>query len=527
MRFSFITAAFAFFCGALFAQTLPVIHETSFGIPGSSSFFDGTYPLDDLTQDGVPDFAVRTRTPGPNVFIRLELISGSDGAVVQQIYPSDGSTMGRAEAQPMTLGDMNGDGIPEIALSAPTFGVAITTFAPPAVRLQDGATGQVLWTTPVSPGTNDLEEIGPPVPAGDLDGDGVTDLVVLLEGASVLPLLGSSTPSRLRWLSGATGALLHEIVDDARLIERVINVGDANADGINDFAVAAPGASLNALNAGAVSLISGADFSYLQFWVGTMPSDRFGSGIAAAGDVDQDGCADVMIAAQGRDKVFVFSGQPAALLQSFDLNLGGLSFVRLESPIRSFDWNGDGIEDRWFTGFQTFTIRSGVDMSVLFSTFDTTRRLVGDVNGDGIVDLASSEPSLTNPRLMVVTAHKGAEAYGTGSGPIGLSWQPSSLVPANGTLAATGGNPSSSGVLAVSTNRSFGQIPGSTLPLFVSLAPTALLLLEPIALDAQGSWSTTLSLTQPALADTSLFFQWASLSGTSQSSNGLQLLFSQ
>lgn len=152
----------------------------------------------------------------------------------------------------------------------------------------------------------------PVAAGGDLDGDGHGDLVV---GA---PGLGDGADEARGGASVLYGPISWEeaslAVGAARLLgepghragRSLAVAGDFDADGFDDVAVGAPGA-----DAGAVHLIYGGagrlagDLSLATAtgatWLGEATGDAAGHAVAAAGDLDGDGYADLLVGAPGSD----------------------------------------------------------------------------------------------------------------------------------------------------------------------------------------------------------------------------------
>lgn len=160
----------------------------------------------------------------------------------------------------------------------------------------------------------------------------------------------------------------------------VANVGDINGDGIDDFVVGARGADPTGDITGAAYVIYGRtggrsltlDLTGLAASdgfaiVGDAVGDQFGSGVSAAGDVNNDGINDIIIGAtRGNDggldagEAYVIYGQAGATRGTLDV--GALT------QSDGFQLIGDAPYD-----YAGFSVSGG-----------------GDVNGDGIDDVIVS-----------------------------------------------------------------------------------------------------------------------------------------
>jgi hypothetical protein len=84
--------------------------------------------------------------------------------------------------------------------------------------------------------------------------------------------------------------------------------GDFDGDGVFDLVIGAPNDDTSFLNAGQVTVRSGANGSLLQRWSGASPHASCGSRVAVIGDVDGDGRSDVLIASPGSEFGLFASG---------------------------------------------------------------------------------------------------------------------------------------------------------------------------------------------------------------------------
>jgi hypothetical protein len=221
----------------------------------------------------------------------------------------------------VALGDVNGDGIPDIITGAGPGGT-------PMVAVFDGATGQLIrqftaYTTAFTGGIF--------VAAADFNGDGRADIVT---GAD------AGGGPEVRVFDGATGAIIRDFMAyDVHFGGGVrVAAGDVNGDGVPDIITGAgPGGGPQ------VKVIDGVTGGLLQTFMAYAVG--FHGGVyVAAGDVNGDGHADIITGAGagGGPQVKVISGANGSLLQTFmAYNPGFSGGVRVAAA----DIEGNGLAD--------------------------------------------------------------------------------------------------------------------------------------------------------------------------------------
>jgi hypothetical protein len=171
----------------------------------------------------------------------------------------------------------------------------------------------------------------------DIDGDGAREAII---GAPFHRNSQGVVTGHADVMSGRTGALLHRFEGgpEDRLGYAMADAGDVNGDGVADVVVGAPGVSQLACVAvprpGRVYVYSGADGSLLLRMAGEADGDQFGAAVASAGDADRDGHADVLVGAPCHDgpagqdagRAYVVSGRTGAVLRTHDGRQAGDGF---------------------------------------------------------------------------------------------------------------------------------------------------------------------------------------------------------
>ena len=318
--------------------------------------------------------------------LSLALVSALASPAASQVHSFFGSgQQERLGHDVAAAGDVNADGTPDIVVGGPyaiLFGC--DTGVRTGARVYSGSDGSVLHTFVTS---NSDDHHGVQVRgAGDVDGDGFDD--VLVANGSDFCCYGAND---LFVYSGQTGAVIHHVQHIPWWYYFHKNdmdaVGDANGDGFDDFAVGDGGSDF-------VTVYSGLDASPLLHLTGAGPN--FGASVAHVGDWDGDGVGDLAFSVDATSTRVVALPAGTVLL---DVPFGGVI-----DDVGDFD--GDGQRDLLIGGFYgelTHTAQarvvSGANGAVLQTYGGWTRyRTAGDYDGDGTVDLVVGDPTETMGR---------------------------------------------------------------------------------------------------------------------------------
>jgi hypothetical protein len=315
-----------------------------------------------------------------------------------------GDTFGWVAAD---LGDLDGDGVHEFAIGAPFNGVGGANAG--RAYVYNGKTFALMYALTGEPQSTLAFGIAA---AGDVDGDGVGDIVLgAIQSGNAHANLGNGFA---RVYSGKTGAHIRTIggaaLNDAAGFS-VGSAGDVDKDGHADLLVASPYADSNGVDSGRVLIVSGATGATLFTFDGEAAGDLLGTAAAGVGDVNKDGVPDVLIGARNagssqRGRAYVRSGKDGKVVYTFDADATGadLGWFFAATP---GDVNKDGVPDLFSTDFDDDTddagayatgrayVWSGADGSLLLDLpgrvadegFGIGRARVGDVDHDGYDDL--------------------------------------------------------------------------------------------------------------------------------------------
>lgn len=320
----------------------------------------------------------------PTSPIPLSTLNGTNG------FRLDSDNSYNYSGQTLASGDFNGDGIDDLLIGSPSsqlaglersgsshvvFGRRTGFAAVISLSSLNGTTGFRL------DGAAALDQSGASLSAGDINGDGVDDLIIgsVRTSGSSYVVFGRSSGNfgavvSLSTLNGTTGFR----IDGGSIHSDISAAGDINGDGVNDLVIGTNRASPNGLvDAGSSYLVFGRSVGGFAALVnlsalngssgfrldGANARDGSGTAVSAAGDVNGDGIDDLIIGAtyaspnalNGAGSSYVVFGRTsfAAIISLSTINgsngfrLDGIAELDRsgESVAAAGDLNGDGVDD--------------------------------------------------------------------------------------------------------------------------------------------------------------------------------------
>ena len=253
---------------------------------------------------------------------KVYVYSGASGSLV---YSIDGESGGHKFGWSlMQADDVDGDGVSDLVAGAP-FADPAGLFSAGSVYFYSGATGSFIRRLD---GEARFDQFGMSLSsAGDVDADGLADIIVGAPGATIGDLTGAGSAFVY---SGASGALIHRLDGEASLDHfggSVSAAGDVDADGIPDLLVGAPFADPGSrVDAGSAYIYSGSGGSLILRLDGQAPGDEFGLTTALSKDLDGDGTPDLIVGAHLADptgrraggSIYLHSGTDGSLIRRLD-----------------------------------------------------------------------------------------------------------------------------------------------------------------------------------------------------------------
>ena len=327
----------------------------------SAGFGRSVCSIGDLNGDGNEDLAVgsprQVSSTTGGVWI---LLMDDDGTVQTEHFiaspePGGGARFGTSVR---SIGDLDGDGVEDLAVGAPfADALWIVLLNADGTSKAESKIAENVGGLTAAVSGDFGESI---VLLGDLDGDGIADLAVGApndnEGAVwILFLNADGTVKSHQEISDAAGSLVGSLGNDDDFGSALASIGDLNGDGFVDLAVGAPKDDEAGNNRGATWILflnaSGLVIEELKItrsdWGPDFLHHSFGGGLAALGDLDGDGVMDLAAAGPQSEVIWILLLEPDGTVNDhFLLNFTGIGGGELGVSLAVLDdVNGDGVRD--------------------------------------------------------------------------------------------------------------------------------------------------------------------------------------
>ena len=279
------------------------------------SFGESVSGAGDMNDDGYDDLVVGAWPAGDPNAGRAYVYSGQTGVLLHAFTgEAAGDYFGTSVSG---AGDVNDDGYADLIVGASGNDGAGENAG--RAYVYSGGISVFCFT-----GEAEGDEFGYSVSgAGDVNNDSYDDLIV----GAYRNQAGGYDAGRAYVYSGQTGVLLWTFTGEAaedRLGESVSGAGDVNNDGFDDLIVGAQWNDAGGDESGRAYVFSGSNGDTLHVFTGEAAHDLFGASVSGAGDVNDDGYADLIVGApvndaggSGAGRAYVYSGQTGALLWTF------------------------------------------------------------------------------------------------------------------------------------------------------------------------------------------------------------------
>ena len=402
------------------------IDDLIIGAPGASNnSYNGNYN----TYEG-ESYVVFGSSDGFDGVFELADLDGGNGFVIKQRDFDLGRSFNGTGSSVSSAGDINGDGFDDLVIGAPNAGDSYNLYDGGFLNYTYEGESYVVFGSSdgfdsvvenpfIIRGINSGDNSGRSVSsAGDVNGDGIDDLIIGAPNASYSNNYSSEGESyvvfgteggfdgvvELADLDGGNGFVIRGINSGDSSGRSVSSAGDVNGDGIDDLIIGAPyaGTSSNYSSEGESYVVFGtedgfdgvlnlADLDGGNGFVirGINSGDNSGRSVSSAGDVNGDGIDDLIIGAPGAGSSSNFGSEGESYV------IFGIAFLELTGTNQGDILDGGNGNDTisGFNGNDIIDGGAGQDSIAGGNGNDILSGGSGndEINGDGGADIILGE----------------------------------------------------------------------------------------------------------------------------------------
>ena len=307
-----------------------------------------TYIVSDLDGDGNPDVLVHTQRYDPATDIDTSSILAQKGIDGTQLWEETVTATGENNCTifPLPSGDLDGDGLNDVIIAETVYEAGVETAK---VIAKKGINGTQLWVETVTASGKDNCDILA-FPVGDLDGDELTDVIVT---ESKYDETTNTTVARVIAKQGTNGTQMWEESVNATGKDNcdldVDWAGNLDGDGLNDVIVNEIKYDGTTETARVIAK-KGSDGSHLwEESVNATGNDICNIFAVYAGDLDGDGLDDVIVSEfKGNEMTFMMIYRIIAKKGNTGAHMWEESVTGMAPAIYALpigDLDGDGLND--------------------------------------------------------------------------------------------------------------------------------------------------------------------------------------
>ena len=420
MRYSFLRLPSLLFVGlasTALAQLPPLPHN----IWTPSGAAVGAQSLGDVNGDGVPDFLIEEPSSTPSGFVGPSYVRIHSGATLAEIYGVPGS-VGVFSLQARAVDDVDGNGLGDFST---------------VEGLYCGLSGGLITPASAFPQTA-VPQLFRPSPIGDIDGQPGNEILVAH--------VDTATDSTTVYTCRVDGTALYQVTipnSGNVIMERI---EDLDFDGFDDFVVAVAENYLSGggggvfpptlpnpvpTDTGWVGVFSGIDGTLLRSFQGGSGA-RLGGGMDVMPDMNGDGIADILVDAPhgpafgtpnvygGTGEVYLVCGLTLTMSLHWSCPYGCQSTSAPSLPNRHIrhvgDYDADGFPD-FTVNHPAFSFFSGRTSELIGWHGSLLPTILGDLDGDGIVEVVAHWPNGGSYASVFSAKPQATERFGSSAGP--------------------------------------------------------------------------------------------------------------